>query len=173
MTGRPKERPNGLVTDGQWLIFAKPGSYYATISARTLTDGFDRTRPEGTVWAQFGISRRWQFGWSAAFVKHEISAGDFPIGRWVHIAYQISEDRSNVQWTQFFDRQHFTFDHAKGPVGFRESLLMIGEIKHLPFENETQWFGPEHFESLNGYIDEFRISKGIALCGRWEHPSET
>ncbi len=38
---------------------------------------------------------------------------------------------------------------------------MIGEIKHLPFENETQWFGPEHFESLNGYIDEFRISKGL------------
>ena len=27
MTERPKERPNGLVTDGQWLIFAKPGSY--------------------------------------------------------------------------------------------------------------------------------------------------
>lgn len=52
MTERPKERPNGLVTDGQWLIFAKPGSYYATISARTLTDGFDRTRPEGSVWAQ-------------------------------------------------------------------------------------------------------------------------
>lgn len=60
-----------------------------------------------------------------------------------------------------FDRQHFTLNHAKGPVGFRESPLLIGRIKHLPFENETQWFGPEHFESLNGYIDKFRISKGL------------
>ena len=25
LTTRPKERPNGLVPDGQWLIFAKPG----------------------------------------------------------------------------------------------------------------------------------------------------
>ena len=49
MTERPKEKPNGLVTDGQWIVFAKLGSYYATISARTLTDGFDRTRPKGTV----------------------------------------------------------------------------------------------------------------------------
>lgn len=62
MTARPKERPNGLVAHGQWIVFAKPGSYHATISARTLTDGFDRTCPEGTVRAQFGISRRWQFG---------------------------------------------------------------------------------------------------------------
>ena len=93
------------------------------------------THPEGTVWAQFGISRRWQFGWSAAFVKHEIPAGEFPIGRWVHIAYQIAVDRPNVQWTQIFDRQHFTLNHAKGLVGFRESPLLIGGIKHLPFEN--------------------------------------
>ena len=49
LTARPKERQNGLAPDGQWLIFAKPGSYYATISARTLTDGLDRTRPEGTA----------------------------------------------------------------------------------------------------------------------------
>ena len=49
LTARPKERQNGLAPDGQWLIFAKPGSYYATMSARTLTDGLDRTRPEGTA----------------------------------------------------------------------------------------------------------------------------
>ena len=48
MTARPKKRPNGFLPDGQWLIFAKPGSYYATVSARTLTDGHNRTRPEGT-----------------------------------------------------------------------------------------------------------------------------
>ena len=160
MTELPKERPNGLVPDGQWLVFAKPGSYYATISARTLTDGFDRTRPEGTVWAQFGISRRWQFGWSAAFVKHEIPPGDFPIGCWVHIAYQIAADRPGVRWTQYFDHQHITPNRTNGPVGFRESPLLIGGIKHLPFEIDTKWFGPAHFESLKGYIDEFRISKG-------------
>ena len=160
LTERPKERQNGLVSDGQWLIFAKPGSYYATVSARTLTDGLDRTRPEGTVWAQFGISQRWQHGWSAAFVKHEISADDFPIARWVHIAYQIVEAPPGTLWTQLFDRQHITPDHAKGPIGYRESPLLIGGIKHVPFQNETKWFGPEHFESLKGYIDEFRISKG-------------
>lgn len=160
MTERPKERPNGLVADGQWLIFAKPGSYYATISARTLTDGFDRTRPPGTLWAQFGISRRLRFGWSAAFVKHEISSDEFRTGRWVHIAYQIAADRPNVRWTQFFDRRHITPNQAKGPIGFRESPFLIGGIRHLPFENEAGWFGPEHFESLKGYIDEFRVSKG-------------
>lgn len=47
LTERLKERPNGLVPDGQWLIFAKSGSYYATISDRTLTDGLNRARPEG------------------------------------------------------------------------------------------------------------------------------
>ncbi len=161
LTTRPKERPNGLVPDGQWLIFAKPGSYYATVSARTLTDGFDRTRPEGTAWAQFGISRRWQHGWSTAFVKHEISFGDFPIARWVHIAYQVAEAPPNTHWTQFFDRQHIAHDRSKGPIGYRESPLLIGGIKHVPFENETRWFGPENFESVKGYIDEFRISKGL------------
>lgn len=161
LTERPKERQNSLAPDGQWLIFTKPGSYYATMSARTLTDGFDRTRPQGTVWAQFGVSRRWQFGWSAAFVKHEISSDDFPIGRWVHIAYQIAADRPNVRWTQLFDRRHIAPNRVKGPIGFRESPLLIGGIKHVPFENETKWFGPEHFESLKGYIDEFRISKGL------------
>ena len=161
LTARPKERPNGFVPDGQWLIFANPGSYYATMSARTLTDGLDRTRPEGTVWAQFGISQRWQLGWSAAFVKHEISSDDFPMPRWVHIAYQIAADRPGIRWTQFFDRQHIVPNRAKGPIGFRESPLLIDGIKHVPFENETKWFGPEHFESLKGYIDEFRISKGL------------
>ena len=93
--------------------------------------------------------------------KHEISSDDFPIARWVHIACQVAVDRPNVQWTQIFDRQHFTPNRAKEAVGFRESPLLIGGIKHLPFENKTEWFGPEHFESLNGYIDEFRISKGL------------
>ena len=31
----------------------------------------------------------------------------------------------------------------------------------MPFENETRWFGPENFESVRGYIDEFRISRGL------------
>ena len=119
------------------------------------------SHPEGTVWAQFGISRRLQFGWSAAFVKHEIPPVDFPIGHWVHIAYHIAADRPIVQWTQIFDRQHFNPNHAKGLVGFQESPLLIGGIEHLPFENETEWIGPELFESLKGYIDEIRISNGL------------
>ena len=81
--------------------------------------------------------------------------------RWVHIAYQIAADRPGIRGTQFFDRQHIVPNRAKGPIGFRESPLLIDGIKHVPFENETKWFGPEHFESLKGYIDEFRISKGL------------
>ena len=45
MSERSKERPNGLVPDGQWLIFAEPESYYGAISGRTLADGLDQTRP--------------------------------------------------------------------------------------------------------------------------------
>ena len=77
--------------------------------------------------------------------------------------YQIAEDRHDVKWTRIFDRRYISPNHAKGLVGFRESPLLIGGIEYLPFENETEWFGPELFESLKGYIDEFSISKGLRI----------
>lgn len=56
MTERPKERPNGLVTDGQWLIFAKPGSYYAAISGRTLAGNV--VDPHGKLAITWGSLKR-------------------------------------------------------------------------------------------------------------------
>ena len=93
------------------------------------------------------------------FVGTIIPPEEFPLARWVHIAFQIAEGKHNTRMIGFYDRTHKSA-HTMGDVmGRTAAPLLIGGPKLVTFENGRQW-GRE-FESMKGYIDEVRVSEGF------------
>ena len=149
-----------------WIIVAKPGSYYISAGGRALLDSVDPLLPEGTTRLilavedqpdeRHGCCGRGVGGWL-------IEPGEFPLSRWVHIAYQIVVKKDGTHDTQFYDRHGEGRGRFRAPMGRTEAPLFVGGAPIVTFENGVKWgdlFGTPEFESMKGYIDEIRISKG-------------
>ena len=150
-----------------WLIVAKPGSYYISAGGRALLDGFDRILPEGTTRFIFAVEDQpdERHGCCGRGVgPYQLEPGKFPLSRWLHIAFQIVVKKDGTHSTEFYDR------HGEGRRRFSEQMgrtdapLFVGGAPPIvTFENGVKWgdfFGTPEFESMKGYIDEIRISKG-------------
>ena len=149
-----------------WLIVAKPGSYYISAGGRALLDGFDRFQPEGTTKFILAVEdqpdkRHGCCGRGVAWWQFE--PGEFPLSRWVHIAYQIVVKKDGTHSTEFYDSHGEGRGRFGSPMGRTEAPLFVGGAPIVTFENGVKWgdfFGTPEFESMKGYIDEIRISKG-------------
>ena len=149
LTGRPKDGDR-YDSERQWIIFAKPSSYFVSVTGRYLGSGIRRGDPEGTTYIEYGV----QSGMSTGIFGPEIPPHDFPLKRWVHIAYQISVkgNRMKVIWYYDGDWGGFTFSSAMNRT---DAPLLIGGTKR------NGWGWGYRFGSMKGYIDEVRISKGF------------
>ena len=105
LTERPEDRVFDSDSNGKWLILAKPGSYFITFSGRALNTGFV-PRPEGTTLVNFGIiNQPGPDGWGAGTTGRVLKPQNFPLARWVHIAFQIKGDERHIQSIDFYDRR--------------------------------------------------------------------
>jgi hypothetical protein len=150
LTGRPKDGDR-YDSERQWIIFAKPGSYFVSVTGRDLGSGIRRGDPEGTTYIEYGV----QSGMSTGIFGPEIPPHDFPLKRWVHIAYQISVkgNRMKVIWYYDGDWGGFTFSSAMNRT---DAPLLIGGTNR-----NASWGWTSRHGSMKGYIDEFRVSKGF------------
>ena len=144
--------------EGQWIIFAKPSSYFVTITGRDLGSGLDLRDPEGTTYVDFGVQRLDGGGMHSGIWGHEIPPRDFPLRRWAHIAYQISEKGNHTKTMSYYDGigGGGSFDSA---IGRTDAPLLIGGSGRVTLKNGRYW-GRE-YGSMKGYIDEVRVSKGF------------
>lgn len=160
LTDLPKDRAHS--TAGQWVIIAKPGSYEVTSNGRDLSPGIDQGRPEGTVWVWFGISEQPRpDGRAMSSFAREFPPGDFPLERWVHIALQIVAEKFETRWISFFDRQRLQDQRQREAMGRTAAPLLIGGSKQVTFFKEGLFQWGEGYESMEGFIDEVRVSKGF------------
>ena len=155
---RPGDRAGESDSNGNWLIVDKPGSYYVTISGRDLNSPLP-AYPKGTTAMAFGLLRQVRPGLDRSGSRAIIPPEEFPLARWVHIAFQIAGGKYNTRMIGFYDRIHKSA-HTMGDVmGRTAAPLLIGGSKLVTFENGRQW-GRE-YESMKGYIDEVRVSEGF------------
>ena len=149
-----------------WLIVAKPGSYYISAAGRALLDGYDRLQPEGATKFILAVEdqpdeRHGCCGRGVAW--EQLEPGEFPLSRWLHIAYQIVVKKDGTHRTEFYDSHGEGRRRFRAPMGRTEAPLFVGGAPIITFENGVKWgdfFGTPEFESMKGYIDEIRISKG-------------
>ena len=146
----PKDRKNSIDRNGNWLIFGKDGSYSATISGRNLRQRQDRDSPEGLAWFDYRLE------YDGAGVKGGGRSiyPDTYLRKWVHIALQIATVEDGVNFMSFYD-QEWPINPSNAPyMGRINSPLTIG--------GPTFMYGRQkHIESMKGYIDEVRVSKGM------------
>ena len=161
LTERPEDwdRPAANFREGRWIIFAKPGSYFVTFNGRYLRSGLDRRDPEGTVYVEFGVQRRHGRGMSSGISALEIPPHDFPLKRWVHIAYQISVNGNHTQDIPFFDGVGRAIGGFDSAIGRTDAPLLIGGSERATLKNSWKW--ESEYGSMKGYIDEVRVSKGF------------
>lgn len=140
--------------EGRWSIFAKPSSYFVSVMGRDLSSDFRRGDPEGTTYIVYGVQSRMSKG----IFGPKIPSHDFPLKRWVHIAYQISVNvkgnRMKVIWYYDGDREGMTFIATMNRT---DAPLLIGGTKR----NGWGWGSGSGYGSMKGYIDEVRVSKGF------------
>ena len=142
--------------EGRWNIFAKPSSYFVSVMGRDLSSDIRRGDPKGTTYIVYGVHSRVSMG----IFGPEIPSPDFPLNRWVHIAYQISVNvkgnRMKVIWYYDGDGGGFFFSATMNRT---DAPLIIGGTKR----NGWGWGHRYRFGSMTmkGYIDEVRVSKGF------------
>ena len=161
LTERPEDRALEPHSNGNWLILAKPGSYFITMSGRAL-DTEQAVWAEGSTVAYFGLLEQPQPDSQAAGVVGRIlKPEEFPLARWVHVGLQIAGDRREARMTGLYDRTHLGF-LLGGTMGRTAAPLLIGGPKLVTFGEDflRKWWG-RGYESMRGYIDEVRISKGL------------
>ena len=156
LTERPEDwdsAPNSR--EGQWIIFAKPGSYFVSVAGRDLSSGIRRGDPEGTTYIEYGV----QSGSSTGILGFEVPPHAFPLRRWVHIAYQISVKGNNTQDMPFYDGVGRAIGGFDSAIGRTDAPLLIGGSERLTLNN--RWRRGSEYGSMKGYIDEVRVSKGF------------
>ena len=154
---RPGVGAGGFHSNGNWLIVDKPGSYYVYISGR-IPHVWHRAFPKGTTLLSFGLLRQPKPGWDRFVSVAMIPPEEFPLARWVHVAFQIVGEKHNTRRIGFYDRTRISAGPLGDVIGRTEAPLLIGGPKLVTFENARPW-GRE-FESMKGYIDEVRVSEG-------------
>ena len=150
-----------------WAIVAKPGSYFISAAGRALKDNFDLVQPEGYTKLMFAVEslphdeKHLCCGRGTAW--QPLEPGEFPLKRWLHMAMQIVVKKDGTHRTEFIDRHGEVKRRFSGQMGRTEAPLFVGGAPMVTFENGDTWnndYGKPVFESMKGYIDEIRISKG-------------
>ena len=161
LTERPEDwdRPAANFREGQWIIFAKPGSYFVTITGRDLGSGIRRGDPEGTAYIDFGVQSLDHGGMSTGIWGRVIPPHDFPLRRWVHIAYQISVKGNYTQDIPFYDGVGRAIGGFDSAISRTNAPLLIGGSERATLKNGWKW--ESEYGSMKGYIDEVRVSKGF------------
>ena len=158
LTERPQDGDYWVTSEGRWIVLAKPGSYHVAITGRDLGHR-NEGLPEGFTWIEFGIEQATENSLSIQTTGRGIATDDFPLRRWVHIAPQIVVKQDGTHNIPFFDRVNTAGDRTRA-MGHTDAPLVIGGPKPVTLNNRWEW--DKRFESMKGYIDEVRISKGAA-----------
>lgn len=162
LTDQPKDgRFDNLDTrEGQWIIFAKPGSYTAVIRGRNLDSRADMLEPHGTTYLQFAQSKQPtenNRGDGGIFVPIRIE--DYPLRRWTHIAYELKQEKHRVIRFPFFNRKPLGSGIKPGLMGRTPAPFVIGGSPIIQFKEGARW--GQQYTSMKGYIDGVRVSKGF------------
>ena len=163
LTDRPKDGDYSNTNEGRWLILAKPGSYHVAITGRHLGSPTERDAPEGFTRINFAIERAVDNSWGTSSTGLPIAPEDFPLRRWVHFAHQIVVQQDDIHNILFYgtipsyDRKNWSGDRRRF-MGRENTPLVIGGPAPVTLNDIWEW--DKRFESMKGYIDEVRISKG-------------
>ena len=157
LTDKPKDGDYWDTSEGHWFIIGKPGGYFVTITGRDLSLSIQQRDPEGTAYVYFGVQST--DGKGSASSGGQIRPRDFPLRRWAHIAFQLVVKRDGTHDSTFFDRELFGGFSTNIRMGRVATPLMIGGATPVTFRNGLPW--GDGYESMKGYIDEVRISKGL------------
>ena len=159
LTDQPKDGDYSLTSEGQWIIFAKPGSYYVSISGKHLPE-LGVALPDGSTWLNYGIGPQPDsLGWTYRANRLSILPEHYPRSRWVHVAQQIVEDNDEVHAHHYFERILRSQSGPLEPMGRTLAPLLIGGTPIVNFAEGAQW--GRLYESMHGYIDEVRVSRGF------------
>ena len=132
LTDKPEDGDHALSSLGQWIIFAKPGSYYVSISGMHVPQR-GAILPEGSTWLNFGIG--------------------------VHAAYQIVENNDEAHTYHYFERALDSQSGPLEPVDRTSAPFLIGGTPIVKFAEGSEW--GRLYESMQGYVDEVRVSRGF------------
>lgn len=159
LTGKPEDGDHALSSVGQWIIFAKPGSYYVSISGMHVPQR-GAILPDGSTWLNFGIGvQPDSFGWTWDDWGESIPPEDYPRSRWVHLAQQIVERNDEAHAYHYFERVLISQSGPLEPVGRTSAPFLIGGTPIVKFAEGSEW--GRLYESMLGYVDEVRVSKGF------------
>ena len=165
LTDRPKDGNYRFTSEGRWIVLGKPGSYHVAITGRDLGSPAERDAPEGFTRINFAIERARENSWGAASTGLPIVPEDFPLRRWVHFAHQIVVNQDDIHNILFYgtvpsyDGKNWSGDRRR-LMGRSNTPLVIGGPAPVTLNNRWEW--DQRFESMKGYIDEVRISKGAS-----------
>ncbi|MDE0300658.1 MAG: hypothetical protein OXN17_18635 [Candidatus Poribacteria bacterium] len=163
LTDQPKDGNYRDTKEGRWIVLAKPGSYHVTITGRDLGSPARRDDQEGLTYMWFSIERAVGNSWGAAGSGVPIAPEEFPLRRWVHVAHQIVVQHDEVHNIQFYgsvpcyDRKCREGTRRRF-MGRENTPLVIGGPAPVTLNDIWEW--DKRFESMEGYIDEVRVSKG-------------
>lgn len=136
LTERPREadfRKVGLAGGG-WVIFAKPGSYFVTVTGRNSSES------ESTAHIFFGVQRPTDNDVSTDITTRTIPREEFPLGRRVHVVYQIMEKRDGTHKLSYYDGKNTVISRPFGSAIGRTAVpLLIGGSKLVTLENGWIW----------------------------------
>ncbi|MDE0042783.1 MAG: hypothetical protein OXT74_12155 [Candidatus Poribacteria bacterium] len=161
LTGKPKDANyDDIDVGGQWVIFAKPGSYSADLRGRNLGSKFDMEEPDGTVRLRYTVSEHPLRGFNdPGAISMPLQPHEYPLRRWVHIAYQIKQEKNKTKELLFYDSRALGKAGSGDAMGRTPSPFVIGGAPIVKFKEGVQW-GHRH-ESMRGYIDGVRVSRGF------------
>ena len=147
----PGDREGDFDRNGNWLIFGKPGSYYVNISGRNLAE--ERDRPVGSAIIRFGFEIQSQADqWGGISHGWGVPPGSYR--RWIHVALQIRVTQDGIYFTPFFNQRQGGGGNLHS-IGRLDSPLTIGGT-----DLKSNYRGWKSFESMEGSIDQLRVSKG-------------
>ncbi len=146
--------------EGQWIIFAKPGSYYVVIRGRDLHSAEEHD-PEGSTYLQFTFTRQptATHAGESSFTRH-IPPGDFPFASWFHVAMQIVVTEAGSHREYFIDGNSMGSSFKPAPMRRTPAPFLIGGTPIINFKDGSRW-GDLYEESFKGYVDEVQVSKGF------------
>ena len=128
LTERPGDRADESDSNGDWLIVDKPGSYFVTISGR-IPNFWHGAFPKGTTAMRFGLLRQPRPGWDRFVSVAMIPPEEFPLARWVHVAFQIVGEKHNTRRIGFYDPTRISAGPLGDVIGRTAAPLLIGGPK--------------------------------------------
>ena len=134
------------------VVIAKPGSYAILLRGKDPNSHIHADLPEGATFMSFYT---WRGPNSCGGFTTLMGGGQSPVGRWIHIAFQIKGTLSNG----FVDGWSHGMNTSDAPPFENNEPLFIGGVKPTLLEGQIPW-GSES-RTFKGMIDEVRISEGL------------